>query len=71
MLAPEGLGGGLRCGVGLYMDWVLMGLVGLLASTDLQAQEKNLKTQRNYFLNQVLVVSDMVLRVHTIFFSLL
>lgn len=35
MLAPEGLGGGLRSGVGLYRDWVLMGLVGLLVSTDL------------------------------------
>lgn len=35
MLAPEGLGGGLRCGVGLYMDSLLMGLVGLVASTDL------------------------------------
>lgn len=41
MLPPLGLGGGLRCGVGLYTDWVLMGLLGLLASTDLQTHTKN------------------------------
>lgn len=44
MLAPEGLGGGFRWGVGLYVDWVLMGLVGLLVSTDLGAQQKYWKS---------------------------
>lgn len=49
MLAVEGLGGGFRCGVGLYMDWVLTGLVGLLASTDLWTQQQYLTVQSAVF----------------------
>lgn len=37
MLAAEGLGGGLRRGVGLYVGSVLMGLLGLFNFKDLQA----------------------------------